>query len=350
MTGEAVRKHRVSATNNGTFAISEDAMIITRSLFHPRGTPRPRLAALAAGALILLSTAPAALAQQTYKMPDEAAAALVDAARADDQKAELVVLGPDGEDIISSGDQVSDNAIRERFLKSYDAKHQIAMKGDNKAVLVIGDNDYPFPIPFVRKAGKWSFDTEEGRREILYRRIGHNELNAIQVCLAYVDAQDEYADKDRTGAGAGVYAERFISNPGKKDGLYWPTSAGEEESPLGELFAKASKQGYKAGEGRSPEGRSPYHGYYYKILTKQGAHAPGGAANYVVNGKMIGGFGLVAYPAEYRNSGVMTFIVNHSGTVFQKDLGPDTDDLAEKVTSFDPDSAWKKVEVTEPAK
>jgi hypothetical protein len=320
-------------------------MITTRSLFHWRRTLLRRLPALAAGAMIVFSTASAALAQHTYKTPDEAAAALVDAARADDQKAELVVLGPDGEDIISSGDKVSDNAIRERFLKSYDAKHQIAMKGDSKAVLVIGDNDYPFPIPLVRKTGKWSFDTEEGRREILYRRIGHNELNAIQVCLAYVDAQDEYADKDRTGAGAGVYAGRFVSNPGKKDGLYWPTAPGEEESPLGELFVKASKQGYKAGEGRSP-----YHGYYYKILTKQGAHAPGGAADYVVNGKMIGGFGLVAYPAEYRNSGVMTFIVNHSGTVFQKDLGPDTDELAEKITSFDPDSAWKKVEVTEPAK
>jgi len=320
-------------------------MIVTRSLPRRRRTPWPRLAASAAAAMILLSTAPAVLAQQTYKTPEDAAGALAAAARANDQKAELVVLGPDGDDIISSGDQVADNAIRERFVKSYDAKHQIAMKGDSGAVLVIGDNDYPFPIPLVRKAGKWSFDTEEGRREILYRRIGHNELNAIQVCLAYVDAQDEYADKDRTGAGTGVYAERFVSNPGKKDGLYWPTSPGEEESPLGELFAKASAQGYKAGEGRSP-----YHGYYYKILTKQGAHAPGGAANYVVNGKMIGGFGLVAYPAEYRNSGVMTFIVSYAATVFQKDLGPDTDEIAEKITAFDPDSTWKKVEATEPAK
>lgn len=320
-------------------------MITTRALSRRRHTLRPRLAALAAGALMLFSTAHAVLAQQTYKTPEDAAAALVAAARADDQKAELAVLGPDGEDIISSGDQVSDNAVRERFLKSYDAKHQIAMKGDSSAVLVIGDNDYPFPIPLIRRAGKWSFDTEEGRREILYRRIGHNELNTIQVCLAYVDAQDEYADKDRTGAGPGVYAERFISNPGKKDGLYWPTSAGEEESPLGELFAKASKQGYKAGEGRSP-----YHGYYYKILTKQGPHAPGGAANYVVDGKMIGGFALVAYPAEYRNSGVMTFIVSHAGAVFQKDLGPDTDEIAEKITAFDPDSTWKRAEIAASAK
>jgi hypothetical protein len=298
-----------------------------------------------ATAILLIAAGTAAFAQQTYKTPDEAAEALVSAARADDQKAELVVLGPHGEDIVSSGDKVSDNAVRERFLKSYDAKHQFTMNGDSKAILVIGDNDYPFPIPLVRKRDKWSFDTEGGRREILYRRIGHNELNAIQVCLAYVDAQIEYAEKDRTGAGLGVYAERFISSTGKKDGLYWPTTQGEEESPLGELFAKASKQGYKTGEDRSP-----YHGYYYKILTKQGPRAPGGAVNYVVNGKMIGGFALVAYPAEYRNSGVMTFMVDHTGTVFEKDLGPDTGELAEKITSFDPDAAWKKVEVTEPTK
>ncbi len=320
-------------------------MITTRSLSHRHYAPRRCLLAWAAGATLLLATLSAAVAQQTYKTPEEAAAALVSAVRADDQNAELVVLGPDGEDIISSGDKVADNAIRERFLQSYDAKHQITKDGDSKAVLVIGDDDFPFPIPLLRKAGKWSFDTEQGRREIVYRRIGRNELNAIQVCLAYVDAQDEYADKDRTGAGVGVYAERFISSAGKKDGLYWPTAQGEEESPLGELFAKASKHGYKAGEGRSP-----YHGYYYKILTRQGPHAPGGALDYVVNGKMIGGFALVAYPAEYRNSGVMTFVVNHAGIVFQKDLGPDTDELAEKITAFDPDSTWKEADVTEPAK
>jgi hypothetical protein len=302
------------------------------------------LTSLAAASLIVASVS-MAVAQQTYKTPEAAVDALVATAKSGDQKEALVVLGRDGEDIISSGDKVSDDAARQRFVASYDAKHQIAMEGDNKAVLVIGDNDYPFPIPLVRKNGQWSFDTEAGRREILYRRIGHNELNAIQTCLAYVDAQDEYAEKDRTGAGAGVYAERFVSQPGKKDGLYWPTAQGEEESPLGELFAAASRQGYRAGEGRSP-----YHGYYYKILTKQGAAAVGGPADYVVNGKMIGGFALVAYPAEYRNSGVMTFLVNYNGTVFQKDLGPKTAELAEAVTSFNPDPTWKKVEVTEPEK
>jgi hypothetical protein len=321
-------------------------MITIRLLARAHRTLWPRAAAVMMGSTVALLTAASTVeAQQSYQTPDEAAAALVSALRADDQNAELAVLGPDSDDIISSGDKVSDDAIRERFLESYDAKHQITTNGDSKAILVIGDNDYPFPIPLIRKAGKWSFDTEEGRREILYRRIGRNELDAIQVCLAYVDAQDEYAEKDRTGAGAGVYAEHFISNPGKKDGLYWPIAQGDEESPLGELFAKASEEGYKA-----DEGRSPYHGYYYKIITKQGPHAEGGAANYVVNGKMIGGFALVAYPAEYRNSGVVTFIVNHTGAVFQKDLGPDTAKLAEKISSFDPDSTWKKVDVTGPAK
>ncbi len=297
-------------------------------------------------AILLFAMATAALAQQDYKTPQDAVDALVATARSGDQKAALVVLGHGGEDIISSGDKVSDDAVRQRFVTSYDAKHEITMKGDNEAVLVIGDNDYPFPIPIAHnKNGTWSFDTEAGRREILYRRIGHNELDAIQICLAYVDAQNEYASTDRTGAGANVYAQRFVSAPGKKDGLYWPTGQGEEQSPLGELFAAASRQGYRAGEDRSP-----YHGYYYKILTKQGPAAQGGAADYVVNGNMIGGFALVAYPAQYRNSGVMTFIVNYAGSVFQKDLGHDTANIAEDMTSFNPDQTWTKVDVAEPAR
>ena len=292
----------------------------------------------------LLLTTSVATAQQTYNTPQAAVDALVAAAKADDEKAGLAVFGKAGEDIISSGDKVSDDAIRKRFVESYDAKHQIAMDGDAKATLVIGQNDYPFPVPLVRKAGLWSFDTEAGRREVLVRRIGRNELNAIQTSLAYVDAQDEYAAKDR-GAGVGVYAQRLVSEPDKKNGLYWPTAAGEEESPLGELFAAASKQGYRAGEGRTP-----YHGYYYKILTKQGPSAPGGAHDYVVNGKMIGGFALVAYPAEYRNSGVMTFLVNYDGTVYQKDLGRDTTALAEEMTAYNPDKTWTKADTSESAK
>jgi Protein of unknown function (DUF2950) len=290
--------------------------------------------------ILVFAAGSVALAQQNYKSPEAAVDALVTTAKSGDMKAALEVLGRDGEDIISSGDKVSDDAVRARFVASYDAKHQIAMEGAKKAILIIGDNDYPFPIPLEKnKDGTWSFDTQAGREEILARRIGHNELDAIQTSLAYVDAQNDYAAKDR-GDGVGTYAMRFVSAAGKKDGLYWPTAQGEEESPLGELFAAASRQGYRA-----DEGRSPYRGYYYRILTKQGPAATGGAVDYVVRGKMIGGFGLVAYPAEYRNSGVMTFIVNHDGTVFQKDLGPDTAKLAEAMTSFNPDSTWKKVEV-----
>ena len=179
-----------------------------------------------------------------------------------------------------------------------------------------------------------------GRRpeEILFRRIGKNELDAIQACLAYVDAQNEYAEKDRTSAGVNAYAQRIVSRPGKKDGLYWPTSQGEDPSPLGEFVAQATAQGYRVGGGRTP-----YHGYYFKILTRQGPAAPGGELDYVVRGNMIGGFALVAYPAEYRNSGVMTFLVSHAGTVFQKDLGPGTAKLAERMSSFNPDRTWQTV-------
>jgi Protein of unknown function (DUF2950) len=315
-------------------------MITTRSLRTARSAlALPVLMALTATALLFAAPS-IATAQQTYKTPDAAVDALIAAAKSDDDKGALVVFGKDGEDIISSGDKVSDDAIRKRFVTSYDAKHKIDMQGADKAILVIGDNDYPFPIPLVRKAGLWSFDSEAGRREVLARRIGRNELSTIQTALAYVDAQEEYSAKDR-GFGRGAYAQRFVSTPGKKDGLYWPPAAGEEESPLGELFAAATRQGYQAGEGRSP-----YHGYYYKILTKQGPAAPGGAHDYVVNGKMIGGFALVAYPAQYRNSGVMTFIVNYDGTVYQKDLGWDTPVLAEEMTAYNPDKTWTKADTT----
>ena len=299
---------------------------------------------LLSAALLVFASPSLAFAQEKYATPDAAAAALINSARSGDEKAALVVLGLSGGDIVSSGDKVSDDRARARFVSAYDAKHEIKMEGDDKATLIIGDKNYPFPIPLVRKADKWSFDSEAGRIEILARRIGHNELDTIQTTLAYVDAQDEYASKDRTGEGVGVYAQRFISEPDKKDGLYWPTTQGEEESPLGELFAQATHEGYVAGK------HAPYHGYYYKILMRQGPNATGGAVDYIVNGKMIGGFELVAYPDEYRNSGVMTFIVNYRGEIFEKDLGPDTVNIAQNITSFDPDPSWKKVEATEPPK
>jgi DUF2950 family protein len=294
-------------------------------------------------AALLLCTS--AQAQQAFKTPDEAASALAGAAKTGDPKAIVTVLGPDGVDIVSSGDPVADAATREKFIAAYNAKHQITMEGSDKAVVVVGENDFPLPIPLLRKDGAWRFDTAAGREEILFRRIGKNELDAIQSTLAYVDAQNEYAEKDRTGAGKGLYAQRIVSSAGKKDGLYWPDAPNSDRSPLGELVAKATAQGYRTGEGRTP-----YHGYYFKILTKQGAAAPGGELDYVAKGKMFGGFALVAYPAEYRNSGVMTFIVNHDGIVYEKDLGPASAKIAERMTAYNPDSSWHKVESPTAAK
>jgi hypothetical protein len=296
-------------------------------------------------ATLLCAAVSVAGAQQAFKTPDEAATALATAAKASDMKALATVLGPDGEDIVSSGDEVADAATRQKFVAAYDVKHQIKMDGDNKAIMIVGNDDFPVPIPIMKKNGMWRFDTAAGREEILFRRIGRNELDAIQASLAYVDAQNEYAEKDRTGAGVKTYAQRIISQAGKKDGLYWASAQGEEASPLGELVAQATSQGYRVGAGRTP-----FHGYYFKILTKQGPAAPGGALDYVVRGNMIGGFGLVAYPAEYKNSGVKTFIVSHSGKVYEKDLGPNTAKLAEQITAYNPDTTWTEVKDTEPVK
>jgi hypothetical protein len=246
----------------------------------------------------------------------------------------LRVLGSEGEDIISSGDDVADKESRDRFTTAYDARHSIKTEGDKKAVMIVGNDDFPFPVPLLKTKSGWEFDTKAGRLEILYRRIGRNELDAIQTSLAFVDAQHEYAEKDR-GQGAGVYAQRIVSTTGKKDGLYWPG----DDSPLGDLAAQAAGEGYKVGEGPIP-----YHGYYFRVLTQQGPNAPGGTLNYVVKGKMIGGFALLAWPAEYGNSGVMTFLVNHNGVVYQKDLGDYTNSLVKRMNWFDPDQTWKKVD------
>jgi len=294
------------------------------------------LAALVAIASLGLVGTPAQ-AQQSFNSSDDAANALVAAVKSGNKQDVLKVLGADGEDIIDSGDDVADADARAKFLSAYDARHSLKVEG-KRAILVVGADDFPFPIPLVHTKAGWEFDTAEGRQEILYRRIGRNELDAIQTCLAFVDAQDEYAQKDR-GDGAGVYAQRIVSSPGKKDGLYWPSDS--NDSPLGELAAEASAEGYKAGS----EPR-PYRGYYYRILTQQGASAPGGAMSYIVKGKMIGGFALIAYPAEYGNSGVMSFMVSHAGAVYQRDLGQDTAVRVKGVTSFDPDKTWKKVEET----
>ena len=292
-------------------------------------------------AIIALATVSAANAQQTFKSPEAAVEALMKATRDNWPKGVISVLGPEADEIVSSGDKVADENMREKFLSAVEARHQVTMEGDNKAIVIIGNEDFPFPIPLTRKGAAWRFDTDAGRLEILYRRIGRNELNAIKAILAYVDAQNEYADKDRSGAGTATYAQRIVSRPGKKDGLYWPTAPGEEESPLGELVAHATSEGYAVGSGRIP-----YHGYYFRVLTRQGPRAAGGEVDYVVRGKMIGGFALVAYPAEYGNSGVMTFVVNYSGTIFQKDLGERTARIAERMSAFNPDQTWKKVDVS----
>jgi hypothetical protein len=295
----------------------------------------PRLVWFASAVLALLMISVAS-AQQSFETPEAAVNALVSAAKVGDRKSVLTVLGEDATDLVSSGDEVADASDRDRIIEAYDAKHQLVMQGPDKAVLILGKEDWPFPIPLLRKHGTWRFDSTAGREEILFRRIGRNELSAIQTCLAYVDAQNEYAEQGV--AGLGVYAQRIVSRPGKKDGLYWPAQSAAQESPLGEFAASAAAEGYRAGQQRTP-----YHGYYYKVLTKQGSNAPGGELDYVVRGNMIGGFALVAYPAQYSNSGVMTFLVNHEGIIYQKDLGPRTATIAEAMTVFNPDSSWQRV-------
>lgn len=301
-----------------------------------------RKASLVSLCSALLCWSVPSIAQERFKTPEAAVDALVAAAKSGDKKAIVGVLGPQGKAIVSSGDPVADKNTREKFVAAYDAKHAIEREGDGTQTLIIGAEDFPFPIPLVNKSGEWQFDTAAGLDEILRRRIGRNELAAIQVSLAYVQAQNEYASLDPGGLGAHVYAQRIVSRPGKKDGLYWPTAEGETPSPLGELAARASAEGYKAGAAPIP-----YHGYYYRILTRQGADAPGGAYDYLANGKMIGGFALLAFPAEYGNSGIMTFIVNQDGTVYQKDLGPRTAELAQKIDTFAPDHTWTKTEQVE---
>ena len=289
-------------------------------------------------ALALLTSA--SQAQQAYPTPEDAVAALAAAVKSGTKTAILKVLGNSAEDVVESGDEVADAETRQRFLSAYDVRHSIKAEGNKKAMLILGADEFPFPIPLVNSKSGWEFDTDQGRIEILYRRIGRNELDAIQTCLAFVDAENVYVDKDR-GDGAGVYAQRIVSTPGKKDGLFWRDD--RDPSPLGELAAQASAEGYKVdGQG------APYHGYYFRILKGQGPNAPGGALDYVVKGKMIGGFALIAYPAEYGNSGVMTFLVNHAGTVYQKDLGNRTEAIARRVSLFDPDQTWKKVDAAKP--
>jgi hypothetical protein len=318
----------------------ENSMVLLRT----RMTSRPALSLVFCLMLLLLglpstpTLSGSATPQTTFKTPHEAVDAFVAAVKGGETDTLVSILGPEGQKLASSGDPVADEAARTRFATAYDEGHDLKQEGDSRAVFIVGKDDFPFPIPLVATEGAWRFDTAAGAEEILNRRIGENELAAIAVMRAYVDAQREYAEADRDGKGD-QYARKVVSSEGKKDGLYWPAAAGEPDSPMGPLIADARAQGYAARSGH-PE---PYHGYLFKILTAQGDNAAGGARDYIVNGRMIGGFALVAAPAEYGNSGVMSFMVNHDGVVFQKDLGPDTSDLVAEMTTFNPDPTWSEV-------
>lgn len=298
------------------------------------------MAAAAIGFAVLFATIviPSATAQQRFKTPEEAVDELATAARAGDVRAIAAILGRGSADIVYSGDAAADDELRRAFVSAYDARHQVKVEGGMNATLIIGDNDWPFPIPLVHTSnGVWRFNTAAGRQEILYRRIGRNELSAAMACLAYVQAQHEYAEMDAKRGGVGAYAQKIPSSPGKRDGLYWPAAQGEPESPLGEFVAAASRRGPVGGG-------EPLYGYYYRILTRQGPSAPGGEHNYVARGNMIGGFAMVAYPAEYGKTGVVTFVVNKDGDLFEKDLGRATGRVASGMDAFNPDHTWRKVE------
>ena len=282
--------------------------------------------------------AKSAVKQLTFASPEEAAKALADAVRAKDRNALLAVVGPGSSEWLFSGDPVDDANDWKRFLAAYDEKHAFETKATS-SILNVGKDDWPFPAPLVKKGDKWSFDANAGREEILNRRVGRNELDTIQTLLAIVDAQREYAANDADGNGFADYARRFLSTPGKKDGLYWATDAGKAPSPLGPLVAVAAKEGYKPKD--EPQA---YHGYYYRILTSQGKDAAGGAYDYMVGGKLLGGFAVVAWPARYRSSGVTTFVVNHDGVVYEKDLGAQGGAMAAAMTRYNPDATWRKAQ------
>jgi hypothetical protein len=277
--------------------------------------------------------------QKSFSSAEEAVKAAVAAAKSNDDKELLAIFGPQAKEILYSGDAVADRERREQFLAAYDEKHRLEAQGQD-TILIIGKQDWPFPIPVVKKGQGWVFDTNKGKEEILNRRIGQNELNTIQVMLAIVDAQREYATKDPDRDGLPEYAQKFLSDAGKKNGLYWDTKQGEPQSPLGPFMIQARGEGY---QGKAPTTPVPYHGYYFRLLTAQGKNAPGGAYNYLWRGKLVFGFAVVAYPAQYGNSGIMSFIVNHDGKVFQKNLGPNSAGIAKGMKEYNPDSTWTEV-------
>jgi hypothetical protein len=272
--------------------------------------------------------------QQTFPSAEDAASALVAAMQGNDQKAMLEILGPDAKQIVYSGDDVEDREAHANFVKRYQEMHRLVKEPDGSTVLYIGAMNWPTPIPLMNKDKAWYFDTDAGKKEILYRRVGMNELSAIRICQELAAAQKEYFATQH-----GEYAQKIFSGEGQHDGLYWKAADGEPQSPIGPLVAGAVAEGYSKGQDGPP---TPYRGYLFHVLTQQGKNAPGGAKNYIVNGKMTAGFAFVAYPAEYRSSGVMTFLVGGDGVVYQKDLGKKTEVLGKAMREYNPDSTWQK--------
>ncbi len=312
-----------------------------RNLKTTHAVPNSILALLA---LLLVAAFPAVSraqqsGQKTYPTAEAASQALVDAAQKNDEKAMLEVLGPQGKKIISSGDPAEDQENRANFVKRYQNMHRLVTELDGTTTLYVGAENWPMPIPLLKKGDQWYFDTVAAKREILFRRIGKNELSAIRVCQELVAAQKQFYSQEKD-----QYAQRFVSDEGKQDGLYWPTAEKQPESPIGPLVANAGSDGVVPG---SPTGHEPFRGYYYQILDGQGENAPGGASSYVVDGKMTNGFAFVAYPAIYRDSGVMTFLVDQDGVVYQKDLGKRTSERVKAMKTYDPDATWQKAETTE---
>jgi hypothetical protein len=292
--------------------------------------------ALALGAAI---TASAADIGKTFATPEAAVAALVAAASTGDTKAFRVIFGSLAEDIENPDRAQAANELS-AFNAAVNQQQQLVRESDSKCVLEVGTNSWPFPVPIVKRNGQWFFDTAAGKDELFNRRIGRNELATLQAVRAYVEAQREYASRDRDGDEVLEYAQKIVSTPGAKDGLFWSPDLDGEISPLGPLAADAAAEGYGKGRKDADAGPQSFHGYFFKLLTRQGKHAPGGKYDYVINGNMIGGFALVAWPAEYGESGIMTFVVNQQGRVYQKNLGQDTAKTAEAMTAYDPDTTW----------
>jgi hypothetical protein len=305
-----------------------------------RCVPMGIVAVSVAAVVLILPVFAQEVKQKVFGSPEEAMKALVETVKTGDAKGIMAILGPEGEDIISSGDQVADKNAQEQFVKAYQEKVDFVREKEDRVSIIIGNDNWPFAIPIVKKGEGWVFDTKAGREEVLNRRIGRNELNAIQVCLGYVDAQREYASTDREQDGIIQYAQKVMSDPYRRNGLYWEVGEGEAPSPIGPFVAQAAEKGYT----KKDDKPTPYNGYYYKILKGQGKNAPGGAFSYVINGHMVAGFALVSWPAEYGVSGVMTFIVNQNGTVYQKDLGPKTEGTVKAMTLYNPDQTWRRAQ------